>query len=155
MTIPDPDTDPRAFWACVAGVAPEQLLFATDPHPLRRRRSRWLERRPRVHAALTRALHLWRLFWFGPHHPDPAPMPPVPLNLAPWTNRLLAHPDDAGDAPVGARLRDRLLWCLSHPATRYETHAWRCAARTDRSPAQRLESLRRSLAGKPRGAAEQ
>lgn len=153
MNIPDPDTDPRAFWAAIAGVAPDQLIFPPAPGALQRRWIRWRTQHPRIEAGLARALRLWRIVWFGPHHPDPAPMPAIPINLAPWTNQPLAHHYDAGDAP--ARIRDRLLWSLSHPVTRYETHAWRCAARTDTALSLRIKTMRCTLAGKPQGGASQ
>ena len=116
-----------------------------------RRWTTWLARHPRIRTAATRAQHLWRIFWFGPHHPDPAPLPRTPLNLAPWTNQLLPHPDDGPDRPVLIRLHDRILWHLSHPATRFETHAWRRNARADAALPWHLHRLRRTLAGKPPG----
>ena len=149
----DPASDPRAFWASVAGVAPDQLVFPRAPSRLLRRWTRWLDTHPRIDAYLARARRPWRILWFGPHHPDPAPLPPTPVNLAPWTNHLLPHSDETPDKSGLARLRDRLLWHLSHPATRFETHAWRCRSRADMQPAWRLRTLRNTLAGQPTGPA--
>lgn len=148
---PDPDTDPRAFWAYVAGVAPDQLIFAPQPSPLLRRWAAWRCAHPRTDTLLARGLHLWRIFWFGPRHPAPAPLPRTPLNLAPWTNQLLPHPAETPHRSGPARLRDYSLWYLSHPGTRFETHAWRCSRRADIALGWRIEALRNTLAGKPSG----
>ena len=151
MTAPDPMADPRAFWAAVAGIAPEHLVFAPGPSPLLHRWTRWLETHPRTGAFAARTLRLWRILWFGPRHPDPACLPRTPLNLAPWTNRLLPDPRVTPGGSRLSRFGHYLLWHLSHPHTRYETHAWRCKARARLQPAWRLRCLRNTLAGQPSG----
>lgn len=151
MNTLDPVTDPRAFWAAVSGVAPDQLIFAPGPARRTRRRARVRDGHPWILAGAARLLRLWRILWFGPHHPDPAPLPVTPLNLAPWTNTLLPDPRAAPGRSGLARLGDHLLWHLSHPATRYETCAWRSAARADQPLIWRLRALRNTLAGKPSG----
>ena len=155
MTLPDPIADPaidpRDFWAAVTGVRQDQLIVPPGPSPLMHRWTRWRRTYPRLDAFAARTQRLWRIFWFGPHHPDPPSLPVTPLNLAPWTNRLLPHPDETGNRIGLVRLYDRSLWHLSHPATRFETHAWRCKARAEAPLSGRLHCLRRTLTGQPPG----
>ena len=151
MNTLDPVTDPRAFWASVAGVAPDQLVFAPAPSRLKQRWTRWRDTHPRTGAGVARMLRFWRILWFGPHHPDPVPLPVTPLNLAPWINTLLPEPRLIPGRPRLSRLADHLLWHLAHPATRYETCAWRSAARAERPLIWRLRSLRNTLAGRCSG----
>ncbi len=151
MTVPNPLVNPYVFWAAVAGIAPEHLIFPPGPSPLRRRCTRWLENHPRIGAGAARIVRLWRIVWFGPRHPDPAPLPLTPLNLAPWTNQRLAGPEALSDGSRLSRFRDLLFWHLSHPATRFESHAWRCKTRADAQLAWRLRTLRNTLAGRPSG----
>ena len=151
MKAPDPMADPRNFWASVAGVTPDQLVFASGPGFFARGWIRWFGNRPWISAGPAHLLRLWRVFWFGPRHPDPPLLPPTPLNLAPWTNQILPDPRVTPAGSAIARLRDRLFWRLSHPATRYETHAWRYRVRANVQLVWRLKNLRNTLLGRPSG----
>lgn len=148
---PDHVTDPRAFWASLSGVDPDQLIFPPPPSSLECRRNTWMQKHPRLGSFRARLLRLWRKLWFGPQHPEPAHRPAIPINIAPWTNQRLPHPNEDRSTTLLLRFLDRLLWSLSHPETRYETHAWRCRRRIGTQPFWRLRHLRNILAGQPPG----
>ena len=146
VIAPDPDQDPRAFWAAVAGVEPDRLVF--PPARGGGSATALLHRHPRIEALVHRALHLWRCVWFGPHLADPPARPIAPLNLAPWTHDLLSDPRKARGARGTPHLWDRLIGYLSHPDTRFETHAWRMRRRAQAHYAERFRAGRALLAGR-------
>ena len=151
MSSLDPMIDPFSFWASVADVTPDQLVFAPGHSPRSRRRTHWLGNRLWISAGPARVLRFWRIFWFGPRHPNPPLLPPTPLNLAPWSNQLLPNPRVTPAGSAVTRFRDRLLWHLSHPGSRYETHAWRCEVRANVQLIWRLKTLQNTLAGRSSG----
>jgi len=133
----DGSRDWRAFWSDLAGLPPDDLVFA-PPVPAWRRHLRsltsrwpWLDRQ-------VAAMEL-------PRHP-------VPRNIAPWTNAPL--PDLRDDMPASrlARLHDRWLWIVSHPDTRQETLEWHRRQRRDSVLAWRVRKLRATLRGRAPGA---
>ena len=117
----------RAFWAEVSGLPPEALVFAPPPSRWKARLSRWSWIARRMDAM-------------------ECPRPPIPRNIAPWTNEPLPGLHDA------SRLHDRWLWLISHPGTRYETLAWHRRRRRFSLLRWRARKLRATLRARAPGA---
>lgn len=130
---PDSKARARAFWSKVSGVPPEALIFrAPPPRWQQRLRARW----PGIARVLPRS-----------------GTPPIPLNLAPWTNHRLPGISESGAGALTERLMDRLVWHLGHPDTRHEVLAWHRERRqARRRGGGRLQALRVTLRAQPKGA---
>ena len=71
----------------------------------------------------------------------------IPVNLAPWTWKLLPRPHDLSYRSPLLKLWDRLDWYLSHPADRYQVFAAKRARRRESSIAWGMRRISTRLRG--------
>ena len=135
MNQHDDDSDTVAFWEELSGAQADELIFAQTPA--------W-------HQTLQDRVPRTILSLFITRIRRPSRIK-TPLNLAPWTNRLLS----AKHTPSPHRLMPLLetwLWLISHPETRYQTRAWHQNQRRHSRLRWRLQHLRATLRGHAPGA---